>query len=64
MLPATALPPDMRLSQTTVVINSAILVLREGLECILVMAAVMASLRKALDKHLAAEGLPAIDWED
>jgi high-affinity iron transporter len=39
----TALPPDMRLSQTTVVINSAILVFREGLECILVMAAVMAS---------------------
>jgi high-affinity iron transporter len=43
----TALPPDMRLSQTSVVINSAILVFREGLECILVVAAVTASLRGA-----------------
>jgi high-affinity iron transporter len=41
----TALPPDMRLSPTSVVINSAILVFREGLECILVVAAVTASLR-------------------
>jgi high-affinity iron transporter len=43
----TALPPDMRLSPTSVVINSAILVFREGLECILVVAAVTASLRGA-----------------
>ena len=39
----TALPPGHRLSHTTVVLNSAILVLREGLETILVLAAVMAS---------------------
>src|SRR3984885_15319076 len=39
----TALPPGHRLSHTTVVINSAILVLREGLETILVLAAIMAS---------------------
>jgi high-affinity iron transporter len=39
----TALPPGHRLSHTTVVINSAILVFREGLETILVLAAVMAS---------------------
>jgi high-affinity iron transporter len=39
----TALPPGHRLNHTTVVINSAILVLREGLETILVLAAVMAS---------------------
>jgi high-affinity iron transporter len=39
----TALPPGHRLSHTTVVIDSAILVLREGLETILVLAAVMAS---------------------
>ncbi len=39
----TALPPDHRLSHTTVVIDSAILVLREGLETILVLAAVTAS---------------------
>jgi len=39
----TALPPGDRLSHTTVVINSAILVFREGLETILVLAAVMAS---------------------
>jgi high-affinity iron transporter len=39
----TDLPPGHRLSHTTVVINSAILVLREGLETILVLAAVMAS---------------------
>jgi high-affinity iron transporter len=36
-----------RLSHTTVVINSAILVFREGLECILVLAAVTASFRGA-----------------
>jgi high-affinity iron transporter len=39
----TDLPPGHRLSHTTVVINSAILVFREGLETILVLAAVMAS---------------------
>jgi high-affinity iron transporter len=39
----TALPPSHRLNHTTVVIDSAILVLREGLETILVLAAVMAS---------------------
>ncbi len=39
----TALPPGHRLSHTTVVVNSAILVFREGLETILVLAAVMAS---------------------
>jgi high-affinity iron transporter len=39
----TALPPGHRLSHTSVVINSAILVFREGLETILVLAAVMAS---------------------
>jgi high-affinity iron transporter len=39
----TALPPGHRLSNTSVVINSAILVLREGLETILVLAAVTAS---------------------
>jgi high-affinity iron transporter len=35
------------LGRTTVVINSAILVFREGLECILVLAAITASLRGA-----------------
>ncbi len=39
----TALPVGHRLSHTTVVVNSAILVLREGLETILVLAAVTAS---------------------
>jgi hypothetical protein len=39
----TNLPPGDRLSHTTVVIDSAILVLRERLETILVLAAVMAS---------------------
>jgi high-affinity iron transporter len=39
----TALPPGRRLSHTTVVIDSAILVFREGLETILVLAAVTAS---------------------
>jgi high-affinity iron transporter len=39
----TALPPGHRLSHTTVVLNSAILVFREGLETILVLAAVTAS---------------------
>jgi high-affinity iron transporter len=39
----TALAPGHRLSSTTVVLDSAILVLREGLETILVLAAVTAS---------------------
>ena len=39
----TAIPAGHRLSHTSVVINSAILVLREGLETILVLAAIMAS---------------------
>ncbi|HTQ69267.1 MAG TPA: FTR1 family protein [Solirubrobacteraceae bacterium] len=39
----TSLPPGHQLSRTTVVLDSAILVLREGLETILVLAAVMAS---------------------
>ena len=39
----TALPPGDRLNHTTVVIDSAILVFREGLETILVLAAVTAS---------------------
>jgi high-affinity iron transporter len=39
----TDLPASDRLGHTTVVIDSAILVLREGLETILVLAAVMAS---------------------
>ena len=38
-----ALPPGHHLSRTTVVLDSAILVFREGLETILVLAAVMAS---------------------
>ena len=36
-----------QLGRTTVVVNSAILVFREGLECILVLAAITASLRGA-----------------
>jgi high-affinity iron transporter len=39
----TDLPPGHQLSHTSVVIDSAILVFREGLETILVLAAVMAS---------------------
>jgi high-affinity iron transporter len=39
----TALPPGHRLSHTSVVVDSAILVFREGLETILVLAAVTAS---------------------
>jgi high-affinity iron transporter len=39
----TDLPPGHNLSRTTVVLDSAILVFREGLETILVLAAVMAS---------------------
>ncbi|HET9123353.1 MAG TPA: FTR1 family protein [Solirubrobacteraceae bacterium] len=44
--PTTAANPH-RLGSTTVVVDSAILVFREGLECILVLAAITASLRGA-----------------
>src|SRR5271155_871597 len=53
----TALPAGDRLSHTTVVINSAILVLREGLETILVLAAVMASFLGANRVHRRRVGL-------
>jgi len=55
----TALPPGHRLGRTTVVINSAILVMREGLETILVLAAVMASFlggNKVYRRPVAAGG--------
>jgi high-affinity iron transporter len=59
----TALPPGHRLSHTTVVVNSAILVLREGLETILVLAAVTASFlgaNKVYRRPVAAGGASAI----
>jgi high-affinity iron transporter len=59
----TALPPGHRLSHTTVVINSAILVLREGLETILVLAAIMASFlggNRVYRRPVAAGGAAAI----
>jgi high-affinity iron transporter len=59
----TALPPGHRLSHTTVVVNSAILVLREGLETILVLAAVMASFlggNRVYRRPVAAGGTVAI----
>jgi len=59
----TALPPGHRLSHTTVVINAAILVLREGLETILVLAAVMASFlgaNQVYRRPVAAGGAAAI----
>jgi high-affinity iron transporter len=59
----TALPPGHRLSHTTVVINSAILVLREGLETILVLAAVTASFlgaNRAYRRPVAYGGATAI----
>jgi high-affinity iron transporter len=59
----TALPPGRRLSHTTVVINSAILVFREGLETILVLAAVMASFlggNRVYRKPVAAGGTLAV----
>jgi high-affinity iron transporter len=43
----TAVPAGHQLGRTTVVIDTAILVLREGLECILILAAVTASLKGA-----------------
>ncbi|HWF36116.1 MAG TPA: hypothetical protein VG295_12115 [Solirubrobacteraceae bacterium] len=59
----TTLPPGHRLSHTTVVINSAILVFREGLETILVLAAVTASFlggNRVYRKPVAAGGGLAI----
>ncbi len=59
----TALPPGHRLSHTTVVINSAILVFREGLETILVLAAITASFlggNRVYRRPVAAGGAGAI----
>ncbi len=59
----TALPSGRRLSHTTVVLNSAILVFREGLETILVLAALTASFRgarSALRRPVAAGGTAAL----
>jgi high-affinity iron transporter len=59
----TALPPGRSLSHTTVVVNSAILVFREGLETILVLAAVLASFLGAntvYRRPVAAGGAGAI----
>jgi len=57
------LPAGRRLSQTTVVIDAAILVMREGLETILVLAAVMASFlgaNRAYRRPVAAGGASAL----
>jgi high-affinity iron transporter len=59
----TALPPGHRLSHTTVVVNSAILVFREGLETILVLAAITASFlggNRVYRRPVAAGGAGAI----
>src|SRR3984885_13491984 len=59
----TALPPGHRLSNATVVINSAILVFREGLETILVLAAVTASFlggNRIYRRPVAAGGAAAL----
>jgi len=59
----TQLPPGHRLSGTTVVINSAILVFREGLETILVLAAVTASFlggNRVYRRPVAAGGAAAL----
>src|ERR1700678_326891 len=59
----TNLPPGHRLSHTTVVLNSAILVFREGLETILVLAAIIAAFRnghRSYRKPVAAGGALAI----
>ena len=59
----TALPPGHRLTTATVVINSAVLVFREGLETILVLAAVMASFlggNRVYRRPVAAGGALAI----
>jgi high-affinity iron transporter len=61
----TALPPGHRLNHTTVVINSAILVLREGLETILVLAAVTASFlgaNRVYRRPVVAGGASAIGF--
>src|SRR5579875_2732217 len=59
----TALPAGHRLSHTTVVLNSAILVFREGLETILVLAAVTASFlgaNRVYRRPVAAGGAAAL----
>jgi high-affinity iron transporter len=59
----TDLPPGRSLSHTTVVIDSAILVFREGLETILVLAAVTASFlgaNRLYRRPVAAGGAAAI----
>ncbi len=59
----TDLPPGRGLSHTTVVVNSAILVFREGLETILVLAAVTASLlgaNKLYRRPVVAGGAGAV----
>ena len=59
----TGLPASHRLSSTTVVLDSAILVFREGLETILVLAAIVASFRSAnsvFRRPVAAGGASAI----
>jgi high-affinity iron transporter len=59
----TSLPPGRSLSHTTVVIDSAILVFREGLETILVLAAVTASFlggNRVYRRPVAAGGLIAL----
>jgi high-affinity iron transporter len=59
----TALPPGRSLSHTTVVIDSAILVFREGLETILVLAAVTASFlggNRVYRRPVAAGGVVAL----
>jgi high-affinity iron transporter len=59
----TNLPPGQRLSHATVVIDSAILVFREGLETILVLAAVMASFlgaNRVYRRPVAAGGALAV----
>src|ERR1700677_1969701 len=63
----TALPPGHRLSHTTVVLNSAILVLREGLETILVLAAVTASFlggNRVYRRPVAVGGAAAVGGGD
>jgi len=55
--------PGVHMSRTSAVINSAILVFREGLETILVLAAVMASFlgaNKAYRRPVAAGGVAAL----
>ncbi len=59
----TALPPGHRLTHTTVVLNSAILVFREGLETILVLAAITASFlggNRVYRRPVAAGGAAAL----